>query len=1685
MKKVMAKIRKPVSLVLVVALIISMSAFVFGFTNNNRAALVGHYGFVSASATAIMDEEIIIQIPEETQDSGGYEEEYIPKSAYTEEYEAYASGDAYDSEDYYASSLEAYEAYASEDTYSSEDYYAPSFEEYEADAFEDAYGSEDYYAPSSDEYEADAFEDAYGSEDYYAPSLEEYEPDAFEDAYDDAGETHDPEYCDVYGCEYCIVSDGQIATAAATVNGITQDGAGTSEESDAPAQSAASTAATPNGVVQGGESGQPAPPADTFATNFSDLRNFVSNVTVLDLNGVPLEPVPPEDISNPFDQTYRFVIEFSEYLSEYYTLQFEQNELTGRLYYMLPSGLEMPAPVAQTPIRAEPVEEDELGLIIGWYTISADGLVEVWFESITIEGSEIPYEMSFIEFYTDIVLEITIDAILLEESGGIIDFGNYWVLEVPPVYYDFGIMSTLEGITPFASANDWDLSNFVTSVNIFDMTDIEDPLGTPDNPNPIGPGDSTFLGTTYRFDITFREDSSRQFDVDVLGNMTFRLPQTIEVKAAISNLDIRYGLDNRGAIIGRYSVTPGGGESNLPAMVIVTWYEVDNNGNPTPGTLWINNYTNCQFVLSIFAHLLPGSGGGNLDFGDGGITIEEPVQPEPRLDIVKKSAFNPETMTIDYTVFIQALRAPVLLYSWSDQLFVQIESQRPWPFPLGIPVNNPNVRPGIDNGFFSDFSYWLYLGGDLNPPEQIMEPSDEDEFGLFWGGTPATGSEVTYFDWFFEPIILDPETADYIRIEFTLDVNAMLEANNFFGMDHFQYDMIIVNYAAVIGMPPNADWDTEWLGAATTVADPIHKEFVFTKDGTFIGTPGPDGYPFINWNVQVGDGESIPLNGGWVVESLQDGLQLPPNTDITFKFYGIGSGNSQTPPPTPMFTLTAADLFITNPSPAPGNGSTFFELLSGQQFRLTIPPNTFIVPGTSEPLGDVYRLDISFSTNVTTGLPNPGMPPLNLRNEVDWFWPDGTGQPGPGATVPIRPPTAGLIEKTSGGICGPDAEGNYYIDYLITLKIPAGLAGAPLWIYDDLGVFPGGSGVNHLPTVTVTAFETGDATRAASARMLADPLRYTQPIQVNPNSWKMLFGTASPAGQVAWQYTFPVTVEISYRLVVPANRLQFLQTMPASGSPNYISNNVRLVNSANWNNPSAGIAEGQIVAINTQEWWPIFKSARETSNPALFNYTVTMLGRNKARPGTSFLNPDSAPIFRDAFDDRMMYVPDTFYVVRLSSPNAYFAPPTGTNILNASGDIEINLNNLVSWTAPPNQGGTQGAAVPGWFATTDKFEFHYDLLLLPEFQHSSIANLTNTATITRTLPTGCSFDATAVIPYNFNDLQKTMTPTRPGSDKVNVSIVINADGSRDFNDGVNIPGPNQIVAVDKLENLLLYVDSVKLYTQRLIILPNGTGMWDGVWTEVTHSLNDYKLWSVNAVATDEFAFVIPNRQPVLIEYQGLVTLLPGTTGSIKNTISIYGDSSSDGQGEYQVGDSEVGANANKIPVRVFKRDPLIPDQAVPPEASSNPGVLLPGARFELYAAVVSNPNNYTAPSGLTEAFPVVGTDLIVRNFYRLPDANIVHGADGITILNDPWLAPAHEIIFMLREVQAPPGYFLPTEPDNLTFFAINPRIFPSTHSFLPNPLNQISDFININNVVPISIEIVKIIETRTGTFPTQ
>ena len=133
------------------------------------------------------------------------------------------------------------------------------------------------------------------------------------------------------------------------------------------------------------------------ATDYSDLKNFITDVTVCDANG--------GEVTSGFraGSQYTFEISFAEAGSK----QFAYNT-SNHLTYDLPSGLEA-APVGDGEIRVDN------GSVVGSYTIDMNGHIEVWLGSFDNDGN--PINENFITHYTDASLKLDIEAVFSQNTA--------------------------------------------------------------------------------------------------------------------------------------------------------------------------------------------------------------------------------------------------------------------------------------------------------------------------------------------------------------------------------------------------------------------------------------------------------------------------------------------------------------------------------------------------------------------------------------------------------------------------------------------------------------------------------------------------------------------------------------------------------------------------------------------------------------------------------------------------------------------------------------------------------------------------------------------------------------------------------------------------------------------------------------------------------------------------------------------------------------------------------------------------------------------------------------------------------------------------------------------------------------------------------------------------------------------
>jgi len=1054
----------------------------------------------------------------------------------------------------------------------------------------------------------------------------------------------------------------------------------------------------------------------------------------------------------------------------------------------------------------------------------------------------------------------------------------------------FNDIAEANSIMPFAAGFSSDLTDFLTDVVIIDTS----------TGNPIGPTDTVYTGQTYKFEFTFKETSQLQMAYDTTytpPSLTYQLPTDLNIQNPIDVTPL-YSPTTAGAIIGWYKISTSG--------LVQMWFDnVMLNGQPTPpGINFIDYYANVTITLDVFAQLV-GGGDGSIDFGNGvQVVIPVPQTPPPSLTMNKSSRYDPNTEKIYYMVTITALGAPgdsITDIMWTD---------------------TPTIVPGVSflntpNDAFSGFRYFYgMVGGSFTG----MEPPFDT---VVWNPTPPP-LQFTFENFVnygtSDPLVLN--TGNFITILYTLDLQTLLNNNNYPGgplanMNDLEYDFIVNNNAMVEGSSGDP--------ATDDTTDHVKKVFEISKEGIFIAGDGTTTNPNrIQWTVTIGDGISTPLNTGLITDTLGAGMAFPGASAIEITLYG-SSGD------TPIST----DLSDTNLQPSS---------LASNIFTFTVPSaaSAFLSTLTN---GTVYQVLIVYSTVINP--PITGEPSVTYKNDVKIEFPDGPGF-GAGGNVPIITSSVD-VAKTTSGICGnpnlPAGEQGplgekYWVDYTITIQMPPGLQGQPLFLYDTLG-----SGANAQgPTPNVPVDLSMQVTGAETGGIPVVYTNHTDPIPYGANDWRLFLGTTGstvPAtGSWGWDYSYAIELTVSYRIYLSDTIVNTL----ASNTNYYLSNVIYLINSAD----PALISGNSVGAKNVNDYWPIIKSAKATENPALFNYTVILKGGFSSRTAP-LLQTGSNPVYTDTFDNRLVYVPGSFYIVD-TSLRRYYVPTSDVslsyNVDALSNDsFSINLNpSVTGWrvysgTTPP--GALIGTAPANWFSGRYNYEVHYQLKLKSAYLDADQSGLANTAGILVNT-NECLFQNNASVGYVYAPLTKTMTPLSTGSARVNVEIIINPDGEIVFSDPPN-PGPAVITAKDLLTNVTLFMDSVEIYTQT-----KTGGIWNGIWKQVTPiSFNDRQLWSVNAVPSAQVPsgysgqvdFVIPNQTPVMITYQVLVTIPEGSSDTISNEIWIFGESGSDEQSGYQVGGSDAGVGADLLNLRVFKRD--------------NVGNNLHGAKFMLYVTDIS------------------------------------------------------------------------------------------------------------------------------------
>jgi len=1368
------------------------------------------------------------------------------------------------------------------------------------------------------------------------------------------------------------------------------------------------------------------------------LRNFVQDVRVFDISSYSPELVDASQDTLYIGNVYKFIIDFAE--TEQSRMALNQD---GVLLYQLPSGIHIEEAVSQAPIyeKNQALTNGEQESIfdvpdlydnkIGSYNIDTDGLVTVWLNALMPDTGIVTPEDGIIEgdvttepedgitepdgeleasgsgdvllapdsdimidddivplgdyYYENISFSIEIIATVAGEGYGVLDFGNNIKINIAPA----ALLQIFEEVTPFDVSDSWDLSNFIQLVEMFD-TSI-----TP--PKQIFDGDSTYIGRNYLFEITFAETSQHQLAYTQGhqdfpdGRLILKLPDALHIQTPIDKTPL-YGSAPNNAVIGWYTIDRYG--------IVQVWFDdVQMDGIPTPpGINFIDYYVNVEIRLDIVAQLTAG-GDGSIDFGDGiTITVEPPGLPPASLSIHKSSRYLPDTQQIMYQITITAAGDTVTNISLTDVLSTPN---------LELKIPEPTYLPNAGD-VVHGFRYRV---------QRVDDPFDLifTTFKPTWTESPAQFSyEFVGID--EEPLKLEPN--DFIIVAFTLDLVPLIENNPDLAINILQYDFTVINDVTVSG----TDIDGKELKDEDSTVDHVRKSFPIEKNGMKVTGNA------IEWVITIGDSYPTPLNGGVVTDELDERLYLPLASEINIKFYDHAGA------------VVHED--ITNMQQLEHKMSSTIGATGNNVFEFTVPTNA----------PDIHKIVISYVTEIPAGLvPHEGQPSIVFSNNVNITLPDyGDIGFGSGGNILITADTVKVV-KTTSGICGTPENG-YFVDYHITVYIPAGLRMQPLYLYDTLGLMPGGTGVpNEIRAIGDTPIITATTSERESIIQFNYSIVHTE----GSNSWRIYLGSnyAQNPGEAFWPFRDEVTLNLNYRVYLntplTANPDDTAAYRLSNNRNLQLSNAIYLINSMQA--PNLGAVGNVVGSVNVNDRWPLFKVGTSTDNPALFNYTVTIMGNYSDRTDPLF-REGSNPSFTDTFDIKLGYVPRSFYIRDMTS-GQIFAPPEDLVIESGSNTFTVYLRDLHLFNTTPAQGGVSQGERPNWFVQNRNFEVRYQMLLLdPNAEWELDANgnpitkfFENTARISVNAdnPNSCVFESDSEVKYTPQRLSKSMAPTKPGSDRINVEIIINADGGFLFDDSQVTTQPEIVTARDELTNLLFFINTVRIYTQDM----DDNGIWTGIWRQQAYTVNDRMPWSVNVESLDAVEFVIPNATPVKITYDALVTLPVGEQGTISNKISIFDEEDEDNNNEYEVGSAGVGVGAGSIDLNLMKTDPF-----------GNP---LRGATFSLYVTDLSAGNS--PPGRMPVAKTVWGPNDEEFNFGAIA-RNVSTGFNGVIQFSDQWLvsSSSFNLLYVLVEDEPPIGFEALRAKD--TYFTLNPTI--NTDTLLDRigyEVNQVADFITIMN----------------------
>ena len=1320
-----------------------------------------------------------------------------------------------------------------------------------------------------------------------------------------------------------------------------------------------------------------------------DLSNFVKNVTVRDSSG----QVIPGGGNFYYGAVYTFTISFAEFAGANGQFKYDG---TGKLRYDLPGMIEVVSAVTNGEIRVAN------GSVIGWYNIATNGKVEVWFGNYDINGKQIFGQLvgeepildntstnpiNFIDFYTNAEFVLEIEAKFKQgTSNDKIPFGPGYEfqikLETPPP----GLLVNKSAV--YKSFNE----TIEYTITITATGDA--------NAAPI-------TGITLR-------------DMPYLTSRASGQKTAVVSAAQSAYKSISYKVNSGAAV----SMMP-------PANPAIAW-----NTNTTrngfdfafPPTLALNPGDTITVTYTL--------------------DIQELIQKSALSSSYGNSSSYNFYIGNDLIVKTPGLEKSATTNTQVSKTFyirktgVRNDDKITWTCTIGdentVSLNGKTITDTLG----ANMSFPTNLGN-------ITIALYGMPVGTNWDGARLGGASYN-----FNGSMFGTAFSVIPGNKFTFKVPDK-GTNTISGWTGTVPDIyrVVITYTVDITLPgasdPTATFRNDVECESVTDHDivtvqppPAYETKVVTKSGSRgSGTNSNT----ITWTCTIGNGNGA-LNGVAITDTLGANMAFPAASDISIVFYkeptGINTSNN---------TIAFVDvdrLSYSNrgsggsPNRYTFNAGEFPSLfnISGNVFTFTVPANGTLVPngGTSAPtFPDIYRVVITYTTQIN--VPGLGDPSVTYTNGVGIPGKDDT------STITINPPAPGnpTITKESSHIIEINP-GEYGIEYTIKAEMPSGRTDRPYFIRDTLTLngVDGGNPIIDIGTLTSANLNVS----ISPAPTGSEPeFKYTV---VKPsgtvNCWEIYFGGDNLTAPVNWMYATAKTITITYTipLSLQTDNGKTVGEILQIRAANYLRNTVEVRYGTNRDDRDTA-----------DDIWPIHKTGTVNSaDDMVFDYVVTLNGNDR---GWYKLFTQGDAIFTDTFDSRLEYVPKSLYVLE-SGQNRRFGPYPMSSTLDGAlvsstaedngaikienGKITVDFSKLrqLNWNGNLLSSTLANSTSSTWYTNDYTYTIYYQLRVKDPVSLGD-DTFENTASIDSTTQK-IKFSNDAEINYTKRPVSKTMTAN--GSNIAEVEIIINKNGQQ-LVPSVTPPGvtPDWFVATDEMSsNLSFYLSTIKIETQTW----TGTG-WNGVWRDLIptdhRSTSDGALWSIKSIDPQTVEFILPDKQPVRILYEALITTAAGQTTDLKNTISFEGYSYEAKKDRYEVQNTTASANANKQEVWLYKVD-------------KDDNTKLTGAEFDLYMSIPSNAY-YTGGTA---------TDLITfggRNFYKITKPGDVDSAEKVIKFTSVWLASSHEAIYLLVETKKPDeaGYTLPAGTDAYTFFTLHTQVADLNNT----PVKFISDNIYVEN----------------------